>query len=224
MDTIQRQVNIGQKKMAQKFDLVLAIDFETTGLAFGSLDPTYNPATGEKFQGISVGLIVASAKTLKPIEELYVEIQYNEKYTWSDGAEKVHGLSREYLAENGMTRFEAAKQIAQFIEKYFGPIEMIRSIVLAGHNVATFDRYFLIELLTEIGIDLKVGNRHLDSFSCGNVLWNAFDSNEVFEQLDVVREQHNSLEDARLSLLALRTMRLLYKEGMKALEDQDGTD
>lgn len=210
--------------MARKFEYVLACDSETTGLAFGSLDPTFDQVSGEKFQAVSFGLIVASAKTLKAIESLYVEIQHDDAYVWTEGAEKVHGLSREYLKKNGLTRFDAAKKIVAFIEKYYGPIEDIRSIVLAGHNVATFDRYFLIELLSEIGVDLKIGNRHLDTFSNGFVLWNTQDSNEVFEYLGAVREEHNSLEDARLALDTLRYMRQWFRQGAEALEKQNASD
>lgn len=205
-----------------KFDYVLACDFETSGLALGCLDPTFNPATGEKYQAVSGGLIVASAKTLKPIEKLYVEIKHDDRYVWSEGAEKVHGLSREYLAKNGLTRFDAAGRIVTFLEKYFGPISEIRRIVMAGHNVATFDRYFLIELLQELGIELSIGNRHLDTFSNGFVLWGTTDSDEVFDMLGKVRDQHNALEDAELSLDTLRYMRQWFRQGAEALEARDG--
>lgn len=206
------------------FDYILACDFETTGLAFGSLDPTFDPKTGDKFQAVSCGLIVASAKTLKPIEKLYVEIQHDESYVWTDGAEKVHGLSREYLKKNGLSRFDAATKIIKFIEKYYGPVEDIRKIVMAGHNVATFDRYFLIELCAELGIELKIGNRHLDTFSNGFVLWGTTDSDEVFDVMGVVREEHNALEDAELSLNTLRYMRQWFRQGAEALEKVNGDD
>jgi hypothetical protein len=207
--------------MARKFELILACDAETSGIAFGSIDPTFDQSTGEKFQAVSFGLIVASAKTLKPIDKLYVEIQHDEAYTWSNKAEEVHGLSRQHLAENGLSRFDAATAILKFIEKHFGPADMIRSIVLAGHNVATFDRYFLLELLSEIGVYLKLGNRHLDTFSTGFTLWNTVDSNELFEMMDIVRQEHNAMEDAEIELQALRYMRQWFREGAKALEAQN---
>lgn len=203
------------------FDYVLACDFETSGLALGCIDPTFNPTTDEKYQAVSCGLIVASAKTLKPIEKLYVEIQHDERYVWSEGAERVHGLSQDYLKKNGLTRFDAAAKIVAFLEKYFGPISEIRRIVMAGHNVATFDRYFLIELLQELGIELSIGNRHLDTFSNGYVLWGTTDSDEVFDVMGVVREEHNALEDAELSLNTLRYMRQWFRQGAEALEKQD---
>jgi oligoribonuclease (3'-5' exoribonuclease) len=207
-----------------KFDYVLACDFETTGLALGCLDPTYNEKTGERYQAVSAGLIVASAKTLKPLESLYVEIQHDERYVWNEGAERVHGLSREYLQKNGLSRFDAATKIIKFIEKYYGPIDEIRKIVMAGHNVATFDRYFLHELCTEVGVDLQLGNRHLDTFSNGFVLWGTTDSDEVFDVMGVVREEHNALEDAELSLSTLRYMRQWFRQGAEALEAQNVND
>lgn len=194
------------KRRPALFDLTLAIDAETSGIAFGSVDPTRDDKTGEKFQAVSFGLIVANVRTFKPIDELYVEIQYDPEYTWSDGAQKVHGLTREYLNENGMTREEAGHKIADFIEKHFGPVNLIRKICLLGHNVATFDRYFIIDLLEAAGRVPQFGNRHIDTFSLGIVTLDAFSSDELFTKLGMVRDpnNHNALEDTRMALKAAR--------------------
>lgn len=201
------------KRRPALFDLTLACDAETTGIAFGEVDPTRNPATGEKFQAVSFGFIVANVHTLQPIDELYVEIQWDESYVWSDGAQAVHGLSREYLKENGMTREEAAHKVADFIEKYFGPIDSIRKICLLGHNVATFDRYFLIDLLQSVGRVPQLGNRHIDTFSLGVVTVDAFSSDELFDMIGIERDpkNHNALDDTKAALKAARTIKKLMK-------------
>lgn len=197
------------KRRPALFDLTMACDAETTGLAFGKVDPTINEDTGEKYQAISFGFIIANVHTLRPIDELYVEIQYDESYEWTEGAERVHGLSREYLAEHGMTRMEAGHKIADFIEKYFGPIDQIRKLCLLGHNVATFDRYFLIDLLQECGRVPQFGNRHIDTLSLGIVTLGAFSSDELFEVLGMTRDpsKHNALEDTRHALKAARMIK-----------------
>lgn len=195
------------KKRPALFDLTLAIDAETSGIAFGSVDPTYDVNSGEAFQALSFGLIVANVHTLQPIDELYVEIKFDgENYTWSEGAQRVHGMSREYLEANGLPRPEAAQKIVTFIEKYFGPISQIRKICLLGHNVATFDRYFLIDLLQSIDAVPQFGNRHIDTFSLGVVVLSAFSSDELFDTLGMVRdpENHNALQDAKYALKAAR--------------------
>lgn len=198
------------------FDYTLAIDAETSGIAFGSVDPTgAADADNEKYyQAVSFGFIIASATTFKPLDELYVEIQHDDRYQWSDGAEKVHGLSREYLAAHGMSRKDAAFAIAGFIEKYFGPMKDIRKIALLGHNVATFDRYFLIELLEEFDLCPQFGNRHIDTFSLGVTLLGCFSSDELFDTLGLTRDpnKHNALEDARHALKAARLMKKFFNQ------------
>lgn len=216
--TTQLMDNIGLRKMAKSknaFDYVLAADAETSGIAFGSVDPTFNPKTSEEFTAVSFGLIVADVNTFKPIDELYVEIQFNEdRYVWSEGAERVHGLSRDYLRDNGLTRSEAAHKIREFLEKYYGPLDEIRKLPLLGHNVATFDRYFLIELLREIGPEPKFGNRHIDTFGLGVTLLNCFSSDELFELLGLERDpnNHNALQDARHALKAVRLIKKYFMQ------------
>ena len=197
------------KRRPAIFDLTMACDAETTGIAFGAIDPTHDEKTGEKFQAISFGFIIANVHTLQPIDELYVEIKHDPTYTWSEGAYKVHGLSQEYLEANGMSRLEAGHKIADFIEKYFGPIDQIRKLCLLGHNVATFDRYFLIDLLQECGRVPQFGNRHIDTLSLGIVTLGAFSSDELFEMLGMTRDpaNHNALQDTRHALKAARMIK-----------------
>ena len=79
------------------FEKLLAMDCETTGLAINKDDPSYNPDTKEEYQAVSWGLVVADAATLKPIEKMYIEIQWNGTSVWDNRAQKIHGLSREHL-------------------------------------------------------------------------------------------------------------------------------
>jgi hypothetical protein len=71
----------------------LAIDFETSGYSI----PNY----AAKHQGISFGAIIFDVRTLEPVEALYQEIKFNDKYSWDAGAEKIHGISRPHLATHG---------------------------------------------------------------------------------------------------------------------------
>ena len=66
------------KRGKSYFTRVLSLDFETSGLAFGQLDPTYDAIKDERFAPVSFGAIVADAQSLKPLEELYVEIKFDE--------------------------------------------------------------------------------------------------------------------------------------------------
>ena len=191
------------------YEFILAMDCETSGLAVNNDDPSYNASTGEEYQSVSWGMIVASADTLKPVEKLYVEIQWNGDAVWDGRAEKVHGLSKKHLEEKGLTEEEAVEEIANFIIKYWGTDVSIRTL---GHNVASFDLWFLKRLMRRHGIELKFGNRHVDTSSIGFVNWRAFTSDQLFEAVGFdERGAHNALDDAMMSLESARRTRMVFE-------------
>ena len=104
-----------QDKPRGYFERILAVDCETTGLAVNRDDPSFDPETGTEYQAISWGLVVADAQTLKPIEKMYLEVQWNGESKWDDRAQKIHGLSKEHLAANGFTEEEAVEAIGTLI-------------------------------------------------------------------------------------------------------------
>ena len=185
------------------FEKFLAIDCETTGLCFNGDDPS------EGHQALSWGIIVADAKTLKPIEELYVEIQWDGESQWSDRAQKIHGMSKQYLEENAMTEEDAVVAIGTLIAKHFGTDNKLCCL---GHNVATFDVPFLKRMFRKHNIDLRFGNRHIDTSTIGFVNWETFNSDDLFELMgNDARGDHNALDDAHMSLEAARKTRSLFK-------------
>ena len=189
------------------FDKILAMDCETSGLNFNSVDPSVG------FQSISWGLIVADAATFKPLDKLYVEIKWDGKSGWTKEAEKIHGLSREYLDKNGMTREEAAGAIGNFVYKHWNPsndFSYQRNVRCLGHNVATFDIWFMRELLEPFQIMFPTGNRFIDTSSIGFATFGCFTSDEAFELIGVQRKEHNALEDAAAALKLVQTVRTLY--------------
>lgn len=210
------------------FDYLLAIDCETTGLCFNSDDVTNNPNTGEHHQTVSWGVIVADAQTLKPIEELYVEIKWNQlskrqrqnNPNFGERAESVHGLSYDYLEENGVTEEEAVLAIGNLIMKYWGPKGNIRTL---GHNVHTFDMPFLRDLFRRNGIELSFGNRHYDTNSIGFCTVGSFNSDDLFSTMGMeARQTHNALDDAHMALESARRIRTLWNDmvGIKAYPQQ----
>jgi hypothetical protein len=136
------------------FDKFLAFDCETSGMAFGD-----NPS--KDYQIVSAGLIVADF-TFKPIEELYVEIQWNGHAKWDAKAESIHGMSKEYLLKNGIPEVEAVEKIGALMYDHFG---MDSPISLLGHNVGTFDLPFLRKTLSNHDLNFKFAHRHMDTFS-----------------------------------------------------------
>jgi len=191
------------------YQKILAMDCETTGLASNCDDPSYNPKTKETYQSVSWGLIVADAQTLKPIEKLYIEIQWDGESVWDKRAEKIHGLTKEHLKENGFTQSEAVEAIGSLVMKHWGPDGRIGTL---GHNVATFDLWFFKRLFRKFNIELRFGNRHVDTSTVGFVNWETYTSDALFDVVGFEeRGDHNALQDAEQSLEAARITRLLFK-------------
>lgn len=191
------------------FNKILAMDCETSGLDFNSTDPSNG------YQSVSWGLVVADASTLKILDELYVEIKWDGKSKWEPRAEAVHGLSKEYLAKNGLDKDEAAAKIAEFVFKYWPPdasTSANRNVRCAGHNVATFDIWFMRQLLEPYEVMFQTGNRFIDTSSVGWVMLNTFNSDDLFEQLGLPkREEHNALDDAKSVVHVLKKLKTLSK-------------
>lgn len=208
--------DIGSRNKTGSYDLILVGDVETTGLHFNSLNPCRK--NDEYYQAVSVGLIVADAVTLEPLDELYIEIKWDGKSIWSDKAEAVHGLSKEHLEANGLSVDEAVGSIVEFVYKWWPPTGSTsrqRNVRMAGHNVGSFDIYFihdLFECANASDLMFSTGNRYIDTSTIGWCVFDTFTSDQLFNILAEERTIHNSLEDARLSLTALKVGRLANRK------------
>lgn len=198
----------------QEIALGLAIDWETSGATWGG-------DSSKDYQGLSFGAIVFNAKTFEPIEKLYLEIKFDEsKYKWSDGAQKIHGMTREYLEQNGVTQEEAATSLAELILKHWGPDS---KVLFLGHN-PEFDRRFTNQLLNTIGIEFSVeasGNFEsridvfhvvLDTSALGFITMGLYKSDLLFEKMGFDdRGDHNALQDAEQTLETCKMIREIFK-------------
>lgn len=205
------------------FNRILVFDTETTGLCVNSDNPTHNPETGEQHQIVSIGMIIADAQTFETLDELYVEIKWNDisraarekDPKFGKRAEQIHGLTFEYLEENALDEEEAVIEIGNFILKWFAD-ENIRT---CAHNGATFDVPFLKTLFRRYDIELKFGNRHCDTWSVGFVTFEAYNSDDLFEECGFdARGAHNALDDARMALDSVKAARAIFKKGLDWLE------
>ena len=196
------------------FKYLLAIDCETTGLDFNS----DHPSNGH--QALSWGVIVLESDTFTPVEELYVEIKWNEESKaareadpkFGKRAEEIHGLTYDYLEENGVTEEEAVELIGSLIMKYWGPTVSIRTL---GHNVHLFDLDFLRSMFRRHGIDLKFGNRHYDTNSIGWAAFETFTSDQLFELIGFdPRGKHNSLDDIKMTIAAAKVVRQIVQKAI----------
>jgi DNA polymerase III epsilon subunit-like protein len=187
----------------------LVVDTETSGLIYNSDDPSGDDTTGQYFQAVSMGLIVVDAEKLEPIEELYLEIEWDGISTWSPQAEAVHGLSKSYLADNGISTQEAVTEIAGLILEHWGPKH---PVCIAGHN-PSFDLAFLKRLLRSEGMEVRFGSKVIDTNSIGFAVYGTHNSDDLFEAVGFpTRDNHNSLDDARAALQVIKVTRMVSDE------------
>ena len=191
---------------------ILAIDCETTGINFKSNDPSVGQ------QALSWGLIVADTLTFTPIEKLYLEVKWNDtskKFrnhdpSYGKYAEKIHGLSLDYLEKTGIEEEDAVIEIVSLILKYWGPDTCVHTL---GHNVHLFDMPFLRSTCARYGIPIKFGNRHIDTSSIGLCTVGAYDSDSLFEAHGFEdRKDHNAMTDIEQTLEVARNTKVLWQQ------------
>jgi len=199
----------------KKTSLLLGLDSETSGLAFAgnvdlnNPDPSKDINNNKQYTAISWGLVVVDVINEKIIDELYVEIKFDDKkYDWEYAAEKTHGLSKQYLEDNGMTREEAAVTIVEFILKYWDINDAISTL---GHNHICFDLWFLRELLNEFNIMIKLANRHYDTNYLTLGIYDVEGSKELFELFNDSRDAHNALEDIKQTVNTFFETKHIFK-------------
>lgn len=185
----------------------LFIDAETTGFARG-YDPAFNPETGETHQILSLGMAVVELPSFRVLETHYHEVKWNGKSKWTKEAEAIHGLTKEYLEQNGITEEELVVAIADVVIKHWGFDE---PVILGGTNVMSFDKKFLEYLLTTYEVEIKISHRAIDTFGIGLVAFDAFNSDDLFKEVGVVRSHHNALEDVLASVKSCRMVRKAFQ-------------
>ena len=183
----------------------LCIDWETTGSNFGG-DSTVD------YQGIAYGAIIFDTETFEPVEKLYRELHFDEtKYKWTEGAEKIHGLSREHLAANGVPREEGLADLLDLILRHIGPNN---KILFLGHN-CDFDIDFTLQLARDFDIELKVHHVKIDTAGLGFALLGKYRSDDVFPIFCGERPKvHNALGDAEMALTCVRTIKQVFEEAL----------
>lgn len=200
----------------------LWLDWETSGADFNgmSYEEMFRPGN---YQGIQLGLVVADNETFEEVDMIRVNIKFEDTYKWEMGAQKIHGLSQEWLAENGVEAEEAAATVIEFIIKYFGDdviffgdgkADRARSICFGGHNL-DFDVEALKALLKRFGFGVVDHHVRLDTSTIGFAAVGIYKSGKLFEYFGAEkRGDHDALDDARQSLAVARGVRALVKSAL----------
>lgn len=198
-------------------DFGLCCDWETSGATWGG-------DSSKEFQGIQVGFIVFRTKDFSPVKKLKIDIKFDEsKYKWSPEAEKIHGLTREFLEENGVSQEEAAAAFLELILEFWGPDG---KVMFLGHN-PTFDIRFTAQLCKSVDVEFSIERQTdaevwiqvhhvvLDTSALGFITMGLFKSDLLFEAMGFnERGNHDALQDATQTLETCGMMRLLVKEAL----------
>lgn len=187
--------------------LGLCFDFETSGSSWGE-DSSIN------HQALSLGMAVFNTRTFEVIDDLYIEMKFDSsKYRWSDEAEAIHGLTREYLEENGLSNEDAVIAVCEFLLKYFGPNP---TIMVMGHNI-DYDLLFMKQLLQPHNMMFHVHNVKIDTAGVSFVNFVTYKSDHLFELTGVgERDTHNALADVYMTIGAAKFMRDLVESALLA--------
>lgn len=184
----------------------LSIDWETSGSNFGG-------NSHDDYQGISFGAVIFNTETFEPVETLYRELKFDDvKYKWSAEAEKIHGLSQDHLAANGVEREEALADLLDLILRFIGAKS---KIMFLGHNV-DFDIDFTKQLAADFGVELAVHHVKLETSGAGYITIGKYKSDDVFEFFTGRNREgcHNALDDALMALETVRNMRALMDSAL----------
>lgn len=183
---------------------LFAVDTETSGVCYG-------PDPSDGYQIVSLGALVLDSETFEVVDTLYLEIEHDPRYAWSDGAEKIHGLSRAHLAKHGEYIEDAAAMLLMFVAKWFGTESRL---VAVGHRVA-FDIAFINRLLSTVDCQLQWDRLVIDSSSLGAALLGISGSDALFDALGLPeRDKHDSLEDIVFTVEAIRRMQGYFGRGV----------
>lgn len=201
----------------------LCIDWETSGADFGK-------DSSLKYQGITFGAIIFNTSDFSVVEELYCEIKFNSgkvknDFIWTEGAQKIHGKTQEYLEKNGVSMEDAAILLLEMIVKYIGD----QKVLFLGHN-AGFDIRFTAQLMREIGVEFSIERAQedkldtwveihhvvLDTSALGLVTLGIYKSDLLFEKIGFEkRGAHNALEDARMTLATAGAIKALVQGALE---------
>lgn len=169
----------------------LIINCETSGLNSNNL---FNPSSlvnGKYYQPLSWGLVLVDDQ-YNILDELYVEIKWDGKSIWENEAESVHGLSIEYLQQNGVSELEAVEEIGGFIFEAFET----QRIQIMGYNTL-FALNFLNDMFKRYDMQLNFKNRLLDLNTISTVLLEVNTRDELFECMGFKPGVRNALVVAR---------------------------
>jgi hypothetical protein len=203
----------------------LFIDWETSGADFSL---SYSEQA-KIFQGIQLGLVIADNETFEEVDSLKLDILFDSDFTWQDEAQKVHGITREYLSQNGIDREAAAVEAINFLLKYFsqdafylldmGPPKMNpNKLCFGGHNL-DFDIEHFLALLAVAGLGADVHHVKLNTTVIGFHATGLYRSNDLFTLFGAeARGNHDALEDARQSLAVARGVKQLILAGLSSSE------
>jgi DNA polymerase III epsilon subunit-like protein len=131
----------------------LSIHVETTGINNVIDEPVY-----KNNEIVCLSAVVCEKRTFKTIDEIIIFIDHGLR----DIGTRWHGITPEFLEENGLDEESAVVEFSNFILQYFDPDG---SIITLGQNVHSFVLPFVKNLLYRNEVYIYFSSNSLDVFS-----------------------------------------------------------
>lgn len=184
---------------------LLVLSVETSGMNVANtinVDRIYS----NQYQILSIGMIVCDNK-FKKIDELYIELKYDGESLWDSNAEKIHGLTKTYLRNNGIREIKAIEMVGNFLVDHFEQSK----IKVIGHNthfaLTFFDAWF-----RKYDINLSFDCHYLDLSTLGYTFLGKSSKKEIFKFLNIPDNIRNALNTSKKVLKAFRMFKSLMIE------------
>lgn len=199
----------------------LALDWETSGLR-DHLNSQTTYLQGP--QGLEIGAAVLHPETYEPVDRFTAKMKFLGKHknveygefpdlTWSEEAERIHGMTIMSLIREKHPKM-VAQEFAAFLRRHYGPGDRI---TIVGHN-PELDRYHTLQLLYYGGLlsEFKIDHRMIDTHTIGFMLYGCNGSEELFFKVTgQKRTYHTALWDAEAAGAVFRHGMQKMNEGTK---------
>jgi DNA polymerase III epsilon subunit-like protein len=199
--------------------VIFCADCETSGLNWGYEEACSNIKVCQDYQSVQWGFVAVDATTLETLGEKKINIKWNGVAKWTQGAEKIHGLSKEWLEENGVTEEEAIVEMVEFWSEY---VDLSNPIFFMGHHWRSFDHFFLEDLFIRHEVEgVKFSHKVLDTYSLAMGTLGLSSSDDIFKAVGLNnRTTHDALEDAQMTVEAFKRIRRIWKKLLQNYQEK----